>query len=224
MADIDPATDGETAEDPTATEASSPAKDNQADSSNNSNKDDSAKTGDAKNVEMDVDDEEEAETDSNTSSSDDDSSSDNDSNDDDNENGLSKYERMRLERIARNEARLASLGFNEEEKKPKRAKQKPKARTLPEGPTRTLPGRSVKMQFYENMHSAREKRYTPKVVEEEKNPDACCKCQSEEGGKFLCVKIFVYLKFSFCVSLTTHFKCIIILIQLHDRTFLLRIL
>ena len=41
-----------------------------------------------------------------------------------------------------------------------------------------LPGRSAKVQFDEVA-------WVEKVVEKEMNPNACFKCQTDEGGEFL---------------------------------------
>ena len=132
------------------------------------------------------DDEDEA-SDASSSDDDNDSSSGDESNDEDDDeknskkDGLSDYERLRLERIARNEARLATLGLTEggtlkDHRKKNPGKQR--RANLLEGPRRQLPGRSAKVQLYE---ASRKEKY----MEEEKNPDACFKCQSEEGGEFL---------------------------------------
>ena len=73
-----------------------------------------------------------------TSPSNDDSSSsslDDDNDEDIPDDGLCEYERQRLERIARNNARLAMLGFNDNQEKRKKNKRKIAPRSIaPDGP------------------------------------------------------------------------------------------
>ena len=92
--------------------------------------------------------------------------------------GLSQYERLRIERIARNNARLAKLGFAEtagkETTKKTRMPSKPR-RSSAEGPRRQLPGRAGRATFNESSLSS--------PARKEKNPDACYVCQKEEGGE-----------------------------------------
>ena len=103
--------------------------------------------------------------------------------------GMSHYERLRAERIARNKARLASLGFSDAPKeKTKKTPAKPRRSLQPEGPIRQNPGRAGRAQFNESAMaamavSARKERQ----VEEEKDPDACYTCQKEAGGE--CVTV-----------------------------------
>ncbi|KAL3778650.1 hypothetical protein ACHAW5_007540 [Stephanodiscus triporus] len=77
---------------------------------------------------------------------DDDSSDDDSQNDEAKDDGLCEYERLRLERIARNNARLSELGFNDDkmEKKKRRrsAPAQPRRSLVPDGPRRQNPGRA----------------------------------------------------------------------------------
>jgi hypothetical protein len=61
------------------------------------------------------------------------------------DDGLCEYERLRLERIARNNARLAMLGFNDDKgkkaKKRRSAPSQPRKSLIPDGPRRQNPGR-----------------------------------------------------------------------------------
>lgn len=125
---------------------------------------------------------------STVSTTSDSSSSEEDSGDDDeieqgNKDGMSNYELMRQRRIARNEARLAGLGLSQIQKSTQMVvkKQTRSSKPLPQGPRRTLPGRKGRAQFFETMRAVTKEK--EKVVEEEKNPDACDVCQSEEGGR-----------------------------------------
>mmetsp|Transcript_34391 Transcript_34391/g.72464 ORF Transcript_34391/g.72464 Transcript_34391/m.72464 type:complete len:1592 (+) Transcript_34391:26-4801(+) len=117
---------------------------------------------------------------------DDDSSSGEESNEDNEPNdGPSLYERLREERIARNAARLASLGFNEPKEDEKKTRKKTPAkprRSLPDGPLRQNPRRAGRATFNESASSARKE----KRVEEEKDMDACYICQKEEGELRCC--------------------------------------
>jgi len=65
------------------------------------------------------------------------------------ESGLSSYEKLRLERIKRNQAYLSQLGLEDATLKqpPKRKKKRRKSEPLPEGPTRSS-GRSRKSIDY----------------------------------------------------------------------------
>jgi len=100
------------------------------------------------------------------------------------DDGLSEYERLRLERIARNQARLRQLGFDEpkeEKKKKKKPPAKPRKSELADGPRRQLPGRAKRATFNESSFVAAAKK--ERREEEEKNMDACYTCQKEEGGE-----------------------------------------
>ncbi|KAL3789146.1 hypothetical protein HJC23_012235 [Cyclotella cryptica] len=100
---------------------------------------------------------------------------------------LSEYERMRLERIKRNNERLAALGLSQGDnipQKPKRSTPKPRKKLSVDGPTRQLPGRAGRATFLESATKQREKKEREK--EEEKNPDACFTCQSEAGELMCC--------------------------------------
>ena len=101
------------------------------------------------------------------------------------DDGLSEYERLRLERIARNQARLRQLGFDEpkeEKKKKKKTPAKPrKSELTSDGPRRQLPGRAKRATFNESSFVAAAKK--ERREEEEKNMDACYTCQKEEGGE-----------------------------------------
>ncbi len=129
---------------------------------------------------------------STVSTTSDSSSSEDDSGDDEeieleNENGMCHYELMRQRRIARNEERLAGLGLSQIQKSTVMVVKKPtrSSKPLPQGPRRTLPGRKGRAQFFENMKAVT--KVKEKVVEEEKNPEACDVCQSEEGGAYVSV-------------------------------------
>lgn len=91
---------------------------------------------------------------------------------------------MRLERIARNQARLASLGFDDnkkaESKPKKKTPAKPRKSLVPDGPRRQLPGRAKRATFNESAMSASAKK---ERFQEVKNMDACYTCQKEEGGE-----------------------------------------
>lgn len=91
--------------------------------------------------------------------------------------GLSEYERMRQERIARNQAKLASLGLSEGNNIPRKKKtqKKPKKKQI-DLPTRELPSRAGRATFEGLVKQKKEK-------EEEKNPDACFTCQVVGGGE-----------------------------------------
>ena len=100
------------------------------------------------------------------------------------DDGLSEYERLRLERIARNQARLRQLGFDEPKegkKKKKKPPAKPRKSELADGPRRQLPGRAKRATFNESSFVAAAKK--ERREEEEKNMDACYTCQKEEGGE-----------------------------------------
>ncbi|KAL7541581.1 hypothetical protein ACHAXR_011047 [Thalassiosira sp. AJA248-18] len=125
---------------------------------------------------------------SDSGSSEDESSESGEESDDEEPNdGLSEYERLRLERIARNEARLASLGFDAPkettQKKKKKTPAKPR-QSLPDGPRRQLPGRAGRATFNLSATSASAKK--ERRAEEEKNLDACYTCQKEEGALRCC--------------------------------------
>ena len=95
------------------------------------------------------------------------------------DDGLSEYERLRLQRIARNQARLRTLGFDkpkEEEKKKKKVPSKPKPSY--DGPRRELPGRAKRATFNDTAPVRGERR-----VEEKKNMDICYICQKEDAGE-----------------------------------------
>lgn len=95
-------------------------------------------------------------------------------------NGLSSYERMRLERIKRNQERLASLGLTEKNiPRPKKNTPKPRKKVSMDLPTRELPSRAGRATFMESFTKQRKEK------EEKKNPDACFSCQVEGGGEFM---------------------------------------
>jgi hypothetical protein len=144
--------------------------------------------------------EEDAQSDSSVSSSE--GSDDDDNNIDDKQdenNGLSSYELMRLERIKRNQERLASLGLSQGNNIPKPKKKqapKPRKRQSVDAPRRELPGRAGRATFMESFTKQLGKR--EKKEEEDKNPDACYDCQVEGGGEneYLCALIFMSILYS----------------------------
>ena len=108
------------------------------------------------------------------------------------DDGLSEYERLRLERIARNQARLRQLGFDEPKEKEKKKKPPPKPRqSLSDfGPRRELPGRAKRATFNasEVVASAKKER----KIAEKKNMDACYTCQKEDRGEYIFVLVYAY--------------------------------
>jgi hypothetical protein len=133
-----------------------------------------ADQGDAQQNEQDNDDGYEIESDSNNQE-------DNESNDDKDTAGLSDYERMRLERIKRNQLRLISLGLSDGNNIPQVKKKQSapkKKKSLDMVPTRELPSRAGRAIFMESFTKQKKEK------EEEKNLDACYACQVEGGGEF----------------------------------------
>ena len=97
---------------------------------------------------------------------------------------ISEYERMRNERIKRNQARLAHLGLVGNDIIPKKQKttRKPRKKmSLDLLPTRELPSRAGRATFMES--SYRKERKENSTKEEEKNADWCFTCQTEGGGE-----------------------------------------
>ena len=83
------------------------------------------------------------------------SSEDDDSSSEEEDDGLSEYERLRLQRIARNQARLSTLGFDkpkEEEKKKEKKEKKPRSEPI----DRSGVGRKKKQpaEFHYSKHIA----------------------------------------------------------------------
>jgi hypothetical protein len=151
-----------------------------------SDEDSPLKTYDVDHALNDNDDDDGRSSQSSNEDSDEDDEDDNDGDDEDgkDDHGLSEYERMRLERIKRNNERLAALGLSKENnipRKPKKTTPKPRKKLLVDGPTRQLPGRAGRATFFESVIKQRERK--DKEKEEEKNPDACFTCQSETGGE-----------------------------------------
>lgn len=108
---------------------------------------------------------------------------------DGNGEGLSEYELLRIQRIKRNQARLAQLGFSEAEQKKNAARQRQKKtykprKSLPDGPRRQLPGRAKRATFNESAIAEARKERLREEEERSKNMDACYSCQKEEGGEF----------------------------------------
>lgn len=108
------------------------------------------------------------------------------------DDGLSEYERLRLERIARNQARLRQLGFDEPKEKEKKKKPPPKPRqSLSDfGPRRELPGRAKRATFNASELVASTKK--ERKIAEKKNMDACYTCQKEDGGEYIFVIGYAY--------------------------------
>lgn len=143
--------------------------------------------------------EEDAQSDSSVSSSEGSDDDDNIDDKQDENNGLSSYELMRLERIKRNQERLASLGLSQGNNIPKPKKKqapKPRKRQSVDAPRRELPGRAGRATFMESFTKQLGKR--EKKEEEDKNPDACYDCQVEGGGEneYLCALIFMSILYS----------------------------
>jgi hypothetical protein len=108
---------------------------------------------------------------------------------------LSDYELARLERIKRNQARLASLGLTPGMNIPqvKRKKQQKKKKSMDLVPTRELPSRAGRAIFMESAKQEMRQKYREKEKEEEsKNLDACYACQLEGGGESFPI-VFVWL-------------------------------
>ena len=97
--------------------------------------------------------------------------------------GPSTYELARIERIKRNQERLASLGLTDGNNIPQKKKTAPKPRKKSLEvvlPTRELPSRAGRATFMESFTKKKEK------VEDKmegKNLDVCFTCQIEGGGK-----------------------------------------
>ena len=126
------------------------------------------------------------------------------SSDDGEHGGLSKYELFRLEKVARNQARLASLGLHEitdEMKKSKEQKKKTQQQLQLQkrnfdGPRRQLPGRSTRATSFfiteqsEKIKSAKAASSPsptpPKAKKVKKNVDACWECQEDTGELHMC--------------------------------------
>ena len=111
--------------------------DSEAGGDNDNDDDDESSDDESSDEEEEEDDDEE------------DESSDEEGGHDEPIDGLSEYERLRLQRIARNQARLSSLGLHKisnEMKKSKEKKQQQKRTRQPtfDGPRRQLPGRSAR--------------------------------------------------------------------------------
>jgi len=127
-----------------------------------------------------------------------------------------------LQRIARNQARLRTLGFDkpkDEETKKKKVPSKPKPSY--DGPRRELPGRAKRATFNDTVPVRGERR-----VEEKKNMDICYLCQKEDAGEcfimllgvltiFICsyLKLYeliycviCYLGINLYILLTYHFR------------------
>ena len=86
-----------------------------------------------------------------------------------------------MQRIARNQARLRTLGFDkpkDEEKKKKKVPSKPKPSY--DGPRRELPGRAKRATFNDTAPVRGERR-----LDEKKNMDICYICQKEDAGECL---------------------------------------
>lgn len=128
---------------------------------------------------------------------------DNDEGGDDEPNdGLSEYERARLQRIARNQARLSQLGLHKvsddikkakEEKKKKQQKRNRQPTT--DGPRRQLPGRSARATNFllaeqsEQISKSTTEAKThspPKQKKIKKNKNACWTCQEDTGELHMC--------------------------------------
>ena len=138
-----------------------------------------------------------AESDSDDNEEDDSSSSD-DGDEEVVENGLSRYERERLQRIARNNARLSSLGLQkvsedikrsrDEEKKKKQ--QKRNRQPAIAGPRRQQPGRSARAATSQSEKVVAKKATTtastPKPKKVKKNSNACWTCQEITGKLHIC--------------------------------------
>jgi hypothetical protein len=114
--------------------------------------------------------------------------------------GLSDYERLRLQRIARNQARLSSLGLHKisnemkQSKKEKKQQQKRNRQPTFDGPRRQLPGRSARAtSFFISEQSDKIVKSTtasspspPKQKRVKKNLDACWTCQEDTGELHMC--------------------------------------
>lgn len=149
-----------------------------------SDEDSPSKTSDVDDALDDDDDDGRSSQSSNEDSDEDDEEDNADDDDGKDDHGLSEYERMRLERIKRNNERLAALGLSKGDNLPRKRKNttpKPRKKQLVDGPTRQLPGRAGRATFFESVAKQRERK--EKEKEEEKNPDACFICQSETGGE-----------------------------------------
>eukprot|EP00984_Skeletonema_dohrnii_P012258 scaffold4957_cov115-Skeletonema_dohrnii-CCMP3373.AAC.5 len=143
--------------------------------------------------------ESDSDDDEDESSSDDDDEDDDDEGGDEPKDGLSAYERLRLQRIARNEARLSSLGLqqmSDEIKKSKEEKKQQRRRNRQpafDGPRRQLPGRSARATSFfiaeqsEKIVTATDNTPSlPKQKKIKKNLDACWTCQDDTGELHMC--------------------------------------
>ncbi|KAL7500795.1 hypothetical protein ACHAWT_009748 [Skeletonema menzelii] len=167
-------------------------------------------------AESEEEEEEEGDDDGNDSCSESDSAEsnseeedDSSSDDDDDEghgpsdnDGLSEYERLRLQRIARNEARLSSLGLHKvsddmkRSREEKKKQQKRNSQPAFDGPRRQLPGRSARATSFfiaeqsEKNGKARAKHAittsTPQPKKVKKNKNACWTCQEDTGQLYMC--------------------------------------
>lgn len=159
--------------------------DSEAGGDNDNDDDDESSDDESSDEEEEEDDEEE------------DESSDEEGGHDEPIDGLSEYERLRLQRIARNQARLSSLGLHKisnEMKKSKEKKQQQKRTRQPtfDGPRRQLPGRSARAtSFFIAEQSKKVVKSTatpspPKQKKIKKNVDACWTCQEDTGELHMC--------------------------------------
>ena len=140
--------------------------------------------------------------------------------------GISEYERMRNERIKRNQARLQSLGLTQGNNIPQKKKKKkttPKPRkSLELLPTRELPSRAGRATFMESVYRKERKENNSTNKEEEKNADLCFTCQVEGGGEMLYIQIYIYFVFLLCCAHIVYFVCL--LYPTYIRTYVLRLL